>query len=144
MHIDTEDLVTSLRAAGLRVTRPRRAVCEVLAASHDEHLTASAICRRAEEVAHTTIDPSTVYRILDALAQAGVLHHVHLGHSPAIVHLSGEEDHHHLVCETCGRTEDVPMEELADLLREVEERYGFVPDGVHFALVGRCKEHHRT
>ena len=41
----------------------------------------------------------------------------------------------------CGRTEDIPLEELADLIHQVERSRDFVVGGVHFALVGRCSGH---
>lgn len=141
MHRTADELVELLRGEGLRVTRPRRAVCEVLASSHDAHLTASELQARAEEAAGASIDLSTIYRTIDALEQAGVIRHVHLGHGPSVLHLADRSDHHHLVCEVCGRTVDVPLEELSGMITELEDRYGFVVDSVHFALVGRCSEH---
>ena len=45
MHIEADDLLAALRRAGLRITAPRRAVCEILAESHDEHLTAATLAR---------------------------------------------------------------------------------------------------
>ena len=141
MHVSADDLVAALRAAGMRVTRPRRALCAVLADAHAAHLTAAELRRRAEEVLGASIDLSTVYRTLDALDQAGLLHHVHLGHGPSVAHLSGEDDHHHLVCEVCGATVDVPRHEVAELMATLERRYGYQVDSLHFALVGRCPRH---
>ncbi len=141
MHVSADELVAALRSAGLRVTSPRRALCTVLAAAHASHLTAAELRVRAEEVAGRSIDLSTVYRTLDALDQAGLLHHVHLGHGPSVVHLSGADDHHHLVCEVCGQTVDVPREEVRELTAALERRYGYQVDSTHFALVGRCRRH---
>jgi Fe2+ or Zn2+ uptake regulation protein len=140
-HLDARVLVQALREAGLRVTKPRRAVCAVLAASHDDHLSASDLRERAEREAGSRIDPSTIYRTIDALERTGHLHHVHLGHGPAIIHLSGMEDHHHLVCEVCGHAVDVPMSEVRAAVGAVGRRYGFTIDSAHFALAGRCADH---
>jgi len=139
--LDAGMLVEDLRRAGMRVTTPRRVICEVIAASHDEHLTATEVHARAEAMADRGIDVSTVYRTIEALESVGRLHHVHLGHGPAVLHLSDHADHHHLVCEQCGRAQDIPLEEVADLVSHLEERYDFVAAGVHFALVGRCVGH---
>lgn len=141
MHVTSDQLLAALRRSGLRVTAARRAVCEVLALAHDEHLTAAGLRERAERAAGRSIDPSTIYRTIEALESAGHLHHVHLGHGPSVVHLRDRLDHHHLVCEVCGRTVDVPLAEFAEAGRLVEERYGFIADSVHFALVGRCASH---
>ena len=43
VHITSDDLTDALREHGMRVTEPRRAICEVLARSHDEHLDAPTI-----------------------------------------------------------------------------------------------------
>ena len=124
----------------MRVTEPRRAICEVLARSGDEHLSASDVKARAEEVLGRRIDLSTVYRTVEALGEAGVAHHVHLGSGASVIHLSQESDHHHLTCEVCERTVDLPWEELAPLA-DLLSRHGFVPDTVHFAIVARCHDH---
>jgi Fur family transcriptional regulator, ferric uptake regulator len=139
--VETDDLIEEIRRAGMRITVPRRAICEVLAQEHDEHLTAPDLHRRAEEITGTSIAPSTVYRTIETLESVGRVHHVHLGHGPAVIHLSGHADHHHLVCEVCGRTEDIPLDELSELIDHLESSRGFVVGGVHFALVGHCSEH---
>lgn len=140
-EVGSEDLLEGLRRAGLRVTTPRRSICDALAAHHDEHLTATDLHALAERRSGTRIDPSTVYRTIEALQTVGAIHHVHLGHGPAVIHVSAHSEHHHLACEVCGRTEDIPVDELVGLTRHLEERYRFVADGVHFAVVGRCSSH---
>lgn len=140
MHVLAEDLVRALRSRGLRITRARRSICEVLATAHEEHLSAADLLERAQRVSGVRIDQSTVYRTLDVLEEFGHLHHVHLGHGPGVYHLSGEADHQHLVCERCGRSAAVPLAELVPVLETVTARYGFAADSVHFALVGVCSE----
>jgi Fur family ferric uptake transcriptional regulator len=140
-HVDAQALLEVLRSAGMRVTAPRRAVCEVLAVSHDEHLNAVELHRLAEERAGRPIDQSTIYRTIEALESAGLLHHVHLGHGPSVIHLTDRTDHHHLVCEVCGRTVDLDLDEFAEVTARIQEEHGFIADSVHFALVGRCVEH---
>lgn len=139
--VEAADLVDELREAGLRITAPRRAICQVLAEHHDEHLTPAELHRRSEKLSGGRIAPSTVYRTIETLETVGRLHHVHLGHGPAVLHLSDHAEHQHLVCEVCGRTEDIPLAELSVLIEHLEDKYGFEAGGVHFALVGRCRAH---
>ena len=136
MAATAEDLIRGVRAAGLRVTRPRRAVCAVLADAGSDHLTAGAIAARVGG----RVDLSTVYRTLDALEGLGLVEHVHLGHGPGAYHLVPASPHHHLVCEVCGRTVDVPIGDLEAAIETVTAPLGFVPDAAHFAIVGRCSE----
>lgn len=139
-----DDLVDALRADGMRITRPRRVMCEVLAETRHEHLTPQTLHARAQDRLGGRIDPSTVYRTLEALTECGAVYHVHLGHGAAVIHLSDLHEHHHLVCEVCGRTVDLPIDEVSSLTGLIGDRYGFVIDSVHFAMVGRCAEHDRN
>ena len=133
-----DELVAALRREGLRITKARRAICAVLGATPEAHLSAGDIRTRAQELTGTRIDESTVYRTLDTLEERGYLNHIHPGHAPGVIHLSVVADHHHLVCEHCGRIADVPLEELTPLLEGVSAEHGFIIDSVHFALMGRC------
>ncbi|MDP8957850.1 MAG: transcriptional repressor [Actinomycetota bacterium] len=139
MRTTSEHLIGALRVAGLRVTLARRVICKVLAEAPEEHLSAADILSRAAQAAGE-IDQSTVYRTLDVLEELGFLHHVHLGHGPGVYHLSKQAEHHHLVCEDCGRAVDIPLEDLGPALERVTLRYGFVPDSLHFAILGRCSD----
>jgi Fur family ferric uptake transcriptional regulator len=134
MHVDADQLVTALRAAGLRVTRSRRAVCEMVAAHHDEHLTAQAIADRLDG----DVDQSTVYRTLDALEKAGVVTHTHLGHGPLVYHLAEDEPHQHLVCSECGSAVAFDPAVMDAAVAEIRRATGFEIDPSHYALGGRC------
>ena len=121
----------------MRITAPREAICAVLAEPDLGHVSVAELQQRAEQVLGRGIDLSTVYRTVDALQEAGIVHHVHLGHGASVIHLS-EEEHHHLVCDLCGRTVDLPLEELGPLA-ELLERHGYEPGTVHFAIVSLQK-----
>lgn len=138
---DPNLLIGLLRKEGLKVTGPRRAICSVLTKGDRDHLTASEIRVLAEEELGGPIDLSTVYRTIDALEKAGGVRHVYVAHGPGVVHLDEVFDHHHVTCEVCGKTFDLPIEELSELAHSVEERYGFRADTLRFLLVGRCAEH---
>ncbi len=138
MHIAAETLIEALRSQGLRITRSRRAVCAIVAASHGEHLTAASILERVEADPEAKADQSTVYRTLDALQEAGLLVHSHLGHGPAVYHLASEASHQHVVCSRCGATASVPASGLSRWLEELRESTGFEVDPTHFAVTGIC------
>jgi Fe2+ or Zn2+ uptake regulation protein len=137
--MDVDALVDALRAEGLRLTPARRAICQVLADDPRAHLTPGDLHERAEVEAGRPIDLSTVYRTLDTLQEVGLVHHVHVPDGGSVVHLA-DADHHHLTCDRCGRTVDVPAEEIAAALGPLAERHGFSVDTVHFAVVGRCHD----
>lgn len=140
MHITADKLVLALSEEGYRITNARRAVCEVVAAAHDEHLTASDIYDRARAQAGTRLDRSTVYRTLEALEDSGLLTHSHLGHGPSVYHLAEDGGHQHLICLQCGKTMTLPWDETQRLVESVARTTGFVLDASHFALSGLCAE----
>lgn len=139
MHISADDLLDALRSRSYRITNARRAVCEVIASAHDEHLDAAAILLQVEATG-ATADQSTVYRTLEALEDAGLLTHAHLGHRAAVYHLAEEPSHQHLVCDKCGRTAAIRTDDLSEWTRAIELRTGFVIEPSHFALTGLCAE----
>ncbi len=140
VHVSADTLLDALRSQGLRITAPRRAICEVLADGHAGHLTAAGIVAGARKRSAAKIDQSTVYRTLEVLEEAGVLNHSHLGHGASVYHLSDEADHQHLVCASCDSTTMIRQSELAAMLTDITERTGFVPDPTHFAVSGLCAD----
>jgi Fe2+ or Zn2+ uptake regulation protein len=136
VHVTTDSLIATLRAAGFRVTGPRRAVCEVVADHHSEHLTAASVTERLGGA----VDQSTVYRTLDVLERGGVITHTHLGHGPSVYHLVGDTPHQHLVCDSCGTAIAFDVSVLDDAIAAIRDDTGFAVDPAHFALSGRCAD----
>lgn len=138
MHVAVDDLIAALRRQGLRVTKPRRAVCAVLAASHGEHLSAPVIFERTNAESGVSLDQSTVYRTLETLQDAGLITHTHLPAGASVYHLADEPPHQHLVCVDCGRTLALPEAQIDEFVAEVRAKTGFVLDPTHVALSGHC------
>jgi Fur family ferric uptake transcriptional regulator len=140
VDITADTLIEALRSGGIRVTRARRAVCEVLADSDAAHLSAADVLVRTEPLVGASVDRSTVYRTLDLLEEAGLLHHVHLEHGPAVYHLADRASHHHFACVECGRTIDLPAGEFTDLVGRLAGRHPIGARGMRFSVSGRCRE----
>jgi Fur family ferric uptake transcriptional regulator len=125
-----------VRSNGGRLTVPLRVLVDVLL-EHEDHLTAdeliAAVDRRVPGIA-----PSTVYRLLQRLEDAGVLEHIHIGRGPTIYHLRHHE-HGHLVCHQCGTIIDIPEAAFDGLAKTVGQQYDFTIDPRHAALLGRCR-----
>jgi Fe2+ or Zn2+ uptake regulation protein len=96
-----------LRSHGLRVTQPRLAVAAVLvhARTHEDHLTVAEVVERVREIV-ARVSPQTVYDCLEAMTAAGALRRVDLLGSPARFE-ARVDDHHHHVCQQCGRVRNV-------------------------------------
>jgi Fur family ferric uptake transcriptional regulator len=93
-----------LRGAGLRVTRPRAAV---LAAVHDHpHADTDSIIGtvRADM---GEVSTQAVYDVLRALTAAGLVRRIEPAGSVARYESRVADNHHHIVCRTCGAIADV-------------------------------------
>ena len=70
--------------------------------------------------AYPSINPSTVYRTLDALVDAGIARRTDLGSGRLFYEVAREHRHHHAVCQECGAVahiHDASLGPLADALR---------------------------
>jgi Fe2+ or Zn2+ uptake regulation protein len=94
-----------LRERGLNVTAPRLAVLAVIEESGG-HVDAPAIAAAARERLGSVSTPA-IYDILNALTDAGLLRRIQPAGSPARYETRVGDNHHHLVCRTCGAVEDV-------------------------------------
>lgn len=131
---DVAQVAQRLRDEGHTVGATRTAIVEAVLAT-TEALTADGLAAELGDV-HV----STVYRTLALLEEIGVVQHVHVSHGPALYELAADSgDRRHLVCGTCGTHLAVPSSVFAEARRTLEREHGFVLDGSHFAIVGRCR-----
>jgi Fur family ferric uptake transcriptional regulator len=137
---DATRALAGLRDQGHRLTTTRRMVIEGLAQTQ-EHVTAEILAGWIQH-AHPEIHLSTVYRTLESLGEWGIITQVRRPHGAAFFHLS--PTHQHVVCEVCGRIEDVPSSEFDELVDRLRDRHDFELDVHQTALVGRCNLHARA
>ncbi len=104
MRSSRPDLEHSLREAGLRVTAPRLAVLS--AVLDHPHADTDTLIHRARE-RHPKVSHQAVYDVLRALTDAGVLRRIQPAHSVARYEARIGDNHHHLVCRSCGAVTDV-------------------------------------
>ncbi len=131
----TVDFEQMLRAAELRVTRPRIAVLSALH-SHAHADTDSIIgAVRADlgEVSH-----QAVYDVLRALTAAGLVRRIQPAGSVARYEARVGDNHHHVVCRSCGVISDVDcaVGEVPCLTAENDQ--GFVIDEAEVVYWGVC------
>lgn len=99
-----------LREAGLRPTRQRMALAELLFAQGDRHLTAE---RLHEEAVGKNVPVSlaTVYNTLHQFTEAGLLREVAVEGSKTYFD-TNTSNHYHFFCERDGILMDIPTDEL--------------------------------
>ncbi|MEV5953274.1 Fur family transcriptional regulator [Streptomyces sp. NPDC051987] len=93
-----------LRGAGLRVTAARVALLETV--RHGDHLDVEAIASGVRErVGHISLQ--AVYDALHALTTAGLIRRIEPAGSPARFEGRVGDNHHHVLCRSCGAVADV-------------------------------------
>jgi Fe2+ or Zn2+ uptake regulation protein len=134
--VATPDVERMLRAAALRVTRPRVAV---LTAVHGSpHADTDSILRAVRgdlpEVSH-----QAVYDVLRALTTAGLLRRIQPAGSVARYEARVGDNHHHVVCRSCGAIADVDCAVgEAPCLTGCDD-HGFAIDEAEVVYWGRCQ-----
>jgi Fe2+ or Zn2+ uptake regulation protein len=134
------DVQQQLRSRGLRVTRPRLAVLDVL--ERDPHLRADQVIA-AVNADKATGDVSTqaVYDVLNTLSELGLVRRIQPRGSVARYELESGDNHHHLVCRECGRVSDIPCatgEAPCLDLPEQPATVGYVIDEAEVTWWGLC------
>lgn len=125
----------ALREANLRATRQRRTVLASLRQRPDA-VTAQNLHMELRQ-AGESIGLTTIYRTLTALADAGFLDTFTRDGEQAF-RLCGDAHHHHLVCETCNRVEEITADEVERWVGEVASRRGYEVTGHRADIFGIC------
>jgi Fe2+ or Zn2+ uptake regulation protein len=102
--VSTSAAESLLRGAGLRVTQPRLAVLRAVEASpHSDTATVlSTVRSELDRVSH-----QAVYDVLDALTRTGLVRRIQPAGSVARYELRVGDNHHHVVCRSCGAVTDI-------------------------------------
>lgn len=116
----------SLKKKGVRVTRQRRILLELIDGS-GRHLDAEQLYKLAKE-RDPRINRVTVYRTLKMLKQGQLVDELDLMHYKGDQHYYEtrmKQEHAHMVCLRCGRVEEFFGEPLRKLRRQIETDFGF-------------------
>ncbi|WP_106507495.1 Fur family transcriptional regulator [Brachybacterium timonense] len=133
------DPAAALRAAGLRVTAPRVATLEVVAAH--PHTDAETIAGAVRSCLGA-VSRQTVYDVLHALTDAELLRRVSVGSRSMLYEIHEHDNHHHLICRHCGRLEDVPCVVGHAPCLHPEQDHGFdieIADVVYRVVCSDCR-----
>ncbi|MFF5985108.1 Fur family transcriptional regulator [Streptomyces olindensis] len=133
----TPTTAEELRGAGLRVTAARVALLETV--RDGDHLGAEAIASEVRgRVGHISVQ--AVYEGLHALTAAGLIRRLEPPGSPALYEGRVGDNHHHLVCRSCGAVADVDCAVgHAPCLTASDDR-GFAVDEAEVIYWGLCPE----
>lgn len=129
---------TEDRPTALRPTRQRLAITDALREATD--------FQSAQDIHDTLrqagdkVGLATVYRTLQAMAEAGEVDVRHNPAGEATYRRCSPSHHHHLVCRSCGRTVEITGSAVERWAHAVAEEHGFSEVSHTVELVGLCAD----
>lgn len=129
------DLELMLREAALRVTQPRIAVLAAVHA-HPHAETSAVIARVREQLGE--VSTQAVYDVLAALHGAGLIRRIQPEGSVARYEARTGDNHHHVVCRTCGAIADVDCAVGHTPCLTASQDHGFLIDEAEVIYWGSC------
>jgi Fur family ferric uptake transcriptional regulator len=130
------ELEDRLRAVGLRVTASRVAVLRVLSEA-DDHPRVDQVIERVR-IAGLSISTQAAYDACEVLREKGLARRIALAGGPARYEARAGDDHHHLVCRTCGLTVDVDSVHGSAPCLDAPNAAGFVVEEAAVTFWGIC------
>jgi Fur family ferric uptake transcriptional regulator len=131
----TRDYETVLRDAGLRITKPRRIILEILGAT-EGHPDAAQIFERAVAM-DNRISLATVYRTMKALEESGAIQRHAFAGGPARFEPARAAHHDHLIDIDTGEVIEFASARIEALQEEIAARLGYQIVHHRLELYGR-------
>src|SRR5664279_981070 len=122
----TAGMQNSLRERGVRLTRQRRILLDLLDHS-GKHLDAESLYMLAK-AKDPKLNRVTVYRTLKLLKAGGLVDELDLMHYGGDQHFYEtrlKQEHAHVICLRCGKVEEFFGEPLQRLRKQIESHFGF-------------------
>lgn len=134
---ETVEFETLLRAADLRVTQPRLAVLDAVYANPhaDTNSIIEVVRTELPDVSH-----QAVYDVLRAFTDAGLIRHIQPPGSVARYESRVGDNHHHIVCRSCGAIADVDCAVGHAPCLAASNDHGFVIDEAEVVYRGLCPD----
>lgn len=132
-----QDPAELFRRHGVQVTAQRLAVMEAVA--NLPHCTADDVVQ-AVRADIGAISRQAVYNALGVLADTGLIRRIEPAGSPARFEDRVGDNHHHLICRTCGRLEDVDCAVGTAPCLTAAADLGYEIDEAEVVYWGRCPD----
>ena len=128
-----------LKQKGLKQTSQRNFILDKFLASK-RHLSADELHAMVREQ-NPKIGFSTVYRTLRLLTECGLAQEGNFGDGRARFERAFDKKKHgHLVCTSCGKTEEFAIDSLEKSIEKIAAKYGFKTEGHRLEVFGLCKK----
>lgn len=132
LHMEDE-----LRAAGHRLTGPRRVIWAVLADAGG-HLTVDEIADRVRSL-DPAVNISSIYRSLALFSELGLVRASSLGSGPASHwELAHPDEQFHLICENCSEVQHHTGDLVERIRAHLADDHGFASTSIEVLVSGLC------
>ncbi len=84
------------------------------------------------------VDQATIYRILTLFSQKGLVKKIELKEGKFRYEITGS-DHHHIICESCGKIDDISDCSLESIEKDIAKKKGFSIKSHSLEFYGLCK-----
>ncbi|MCC6416624.1 MAG: transcriptional repressor [Gemmataceae bacterium] len=138
MRMDSglRDPAAALRRVGLRVTAPRLAVLNALAASSPHASVDDIVGAVREHLGDSSAQ--TVYNVLRTFTEVGLVRRIEPAGRPGLYELRVGDNHHHIVCRTCEAIADVTCTVGEAPCLTASDTWGYEIDEAEVIYWGRC------
>jgi Fe2+ or Zn2+ uptake regulation protein len=130
------DCKIELNDVALRATPARIAVMQLLEKTTTP-VDAQMIKDYLDEAKIAT-DPATVFRIMGMFMEKGLVKQVSFNEGKFRYELASKPDHHHLVCNNCGKIEDFSDCAIPELESDIKKKKGFKVESHALEFYGLC------
>lgn len=139
---EIEKLKNSLKEKGYKLTPQRRAIVDMIIKNEGNHLTTEELYNLVK-VECPEIGLATVYRTVLLLEEMGIVTKLDLNDGCSryeLIHEDENHQHHHLVCNKCGKVIEVEGDLLEELEHSIELKYKFKIQDHSVKFFGLCSE----
>lgn len=140
---DPATIIDALEHAGYRLTGPRRALADLIAARGGTTFTAGDLVGEVRD-RRLGIGRATVFRAIELLESVGAVERVDLQNGDHAYVACVPTHHHHVICTRCTASAEIGDLGLGAVAREVARRTGYRVDEHRLELFGLCPDCQRS
>ncbi len=109
------DILRSLKKTGYRLTNQRKEIISNLS-NNPQTAEEMLLSLKSKKI---LVDLASVYRTLDLLSKQEIVKRIDFGDGKKRYELIDSKHHHHVICNNCGKVEDVRLDSEKKLLQEI-------------------------
>jgi Fe2+ or Zn2+ uptake regulation protein len=133
--MNSSDVKNGIKKSGYRLTPARTAIIEIFC-MQEHPIHAQEILRQLSDI-NITVNKTTVYRELQFLTVQKIIKSVHLTPDTISYELVDRTHHHHIVCNDCGKIEDIILP-TETFLNDVKKQTTFELQSHSLEFYGQC------